>query len=51
MIHRAHSDIVVQVIAEEEGADASNKANEFDGIPINAILINGIGYELCCVSF
>ena len=47
----SHSDIVAQCIAEADGADMSNHAREYDGIPINAILTDGRDFEFYRIDF
>jgi hypothetical protein len=49
--HASHSDIVAEVIAEADGADAYNQASEYDGIPINAILTDGRDFGFYRIDF
>jgi hypothetical protein len=46
-----HADMVAQVLAEADGADTANQSKEFDGVPIHAILTDGIHYEFYWISF
>jgi len=46
-----HSDIVAQVMADANGANLFNKNYNFDGIPIRAILTDGIGFEFYLFDF
>jgi len=46
-----HSDIVVQVMAEADGANLFNENYNFDGIPIRAILTDGVEFEFYFLDF
>ena len=47
----AHSDVIAQVIAEMDGADTFNQVEEYDGMPIHAILTDGTNFEFYCSNF
>lgn len=46
-----HANIIAQVLAEADGADTANQSKEFDGVPIHAILTDGVHYEFYWISF
>lgn len=46
-----HSDVIAQIIAEADGADLFNQANESDGVAIHAILTDGRAFEFYVMDF
>lgn len=47
----AHSNVIAQVLAEMDSADTYNQLEEYDGMPIQAVLTDGIHFEFYCASF
>jgi len=50
-IHSKRSDIVAQVIAETDRANTLNQSKAFEGIPIHAILTDGVNFEFYYVNY